>query len=121
MSNSTNVCPYYRGVSAAIIHCTGVERCINADLTFPQGADRAAYCERFCLGKYSECDILGALDEAYRTCPHNRSVHCLQTDDCCRCGWNPVVAEQRLADIRRRLLERYRREHEKGSAGYGKS
>lgn len=121
MSNSVNVCPYYRGGSGTIVHCTGVERGVNSDLTFLQGSDRAAYCDRFCLGKYSTCDILGALDEAYRTCPHNRGVHCLQADGCCQCGWNPVVAGQRIADIRRRMYEWYRGEQGKGSAGYGKS
>ena len=141
MSNSVNVCPYYRGKvlaelgqggmgvvyqcfrggSGTIVHCTGVERGVNSDLTFLQGSDRAAYCDRFCLGKYSTCDILGALDEAYRTCPHNRGVHCLQADGCCQCGWNPVVAGQRIADIRRRMYEWYRGEQGKGSAGYGKS
>jgi aryl-alcohol dehydrogenase-like predicted oxidoreductase len=29
-------------------------------------------------------------------CPYNAGVDCLDTAQCYRCGWNPVVAAERL-------------------------
>lgn len=42
-------------------------------------------------------------------CPHNRGVSC-ENRDCCRCGWNPEVAEKRTERILAGLREETPRE-----------
>lgn len=37
------------------------------------------------------------------SCPNNEGVACLHTADCANCGWNPDVAEERAAAIKREL------------------
>ena len=32
-------------------------------------------------------------------CPRNIAVECADQTQCARCGWNPKVAEKRLANI----------------------
>ena len=37
-------------------------------------------------------------------CPFNDALDC-PDQKCCKCGWNPVVAERRLAKIKEEMNE----------------
>ena len=106
MSTERDVCPYFRGEGLQVIHCTGVEPAVNADVTFQKHRDFKDYRECFCLGKYSACAMAKCLDEVYRTCSYNSGVICLQTDNCSKCGWNPEVSSRRLSLVKKQLAEK---------------
>jgi hypothetical protein len=39
-------------------------------------------------------------------CPHNGGVACTDKRNCDKCGWNPIVAEERTERIKQELEER---------------
>lgn len=36
-------------------------------------------------------------------CWHNKMVACTNRNNCAKCGWNPPVAQKRVAKLKRRL------------------
>lgn len=77
--------------------------CAYCGSPFP-GRKRSKYCNWDCYCKYRKAASLGV--ESYEEeeilmdpCRFNDGVRCLSQSECDQCGWNPEVAERRLARI----------------------
>ena len=69
--------------------------------TFAGSKDKQKYVRDYCNGFYPSCSVAQILNECYgryktAICPHNAGVDCLGATECHGCGWNPVVAAERL-------------------------
>ena len=68
---------------------------------FASSKDKQRYVRDNCDGFYPGCSVAQILNECHgrykiMNCPHNAGVDCLDDTQCHRCGWNPVVATERL-------------------------
>lgn len=104
MANNPKVCPYFEAINQHKVMCKGMEPGINICQGFTSPAEKKPQYELFCGAAYHRCGIASMLNDRYHkfeasSCPNNRMVECLHTDDCSRCGWNPDVKKKRLAAI----------------------
>ena len=101
MSTERNKCPYFVSMSSQKITCRGFETGCKVERGYARsGAGKAHYTE-FCGRSYHRCEIAQMLNSVWheikvQVCPHNSGVDCINTAECDRCGWNPVVAAERL-------------------------
>ena len=97
----SNRCPYFREECRNKIVCEGITADCNMHQTFANSKDKQSYVRDYCDGFYASCSVAQILNECHRRyksviCPHNAGVDCLDTTECHGCGWNPVVAAERL-------------------------
>ena len=97
----SNRCPYFREESRNKIVCEGITADCNMHQTFSNSEDKQSYVRYHCGGFYASCSVAQILNECHgryktMTCPHNAGVDCLDDTQCHRCGWNSVVAAERL-------------------------
>lgn len=69
--------------------------CEHCGKVFEARAKNAKYCSRRCANQKGNAKRVRK--EPLR-CPHNQEVYC-EKPQCDSCGWNPVVAEERLARL----------------------
>lgn len=86
-----------------------VQICVYCGSPFP-GRATAKYCNRDCY--YKSCkeetaakDNQPAVEVYINACRFNDGVVCLDQEHCNKCGWNPWIAQQRLARILSRWLD----------------
>lgn len=108
MSNNPKGCPYFIGMSRQKITCKGIVAGSEIHQAFREAGMEKAYHAEFCSNAYHRCTaatMINAVWNGYavQPCPHNSGVECLHQSDCDSCGWNPLVAEERL----RRFYIRY--------------
>jgi hypothetical protein len=63
----------------------------------------AKYCSHLCANNKTSANIgvkRGRYDKL--VCPHNKYV-CCEKKDCINCGWNPMVAKMRSANLKQKL------------------
>ena len=97
----SNRCPYFREEIQRKIVCEGIDAGSDMHQTFASSKERQRYVCDYCNGFYASCPVAQILNEChgrYKTmiCPYNAGVDCLDDTQCHRCGWNPVVAVERL-------------------------
>ena len=97
----SNRCPYFREECRNKIVCEGITADCNMHQTFANSKDKQSYVREYCDGFYASCSLAQILNECHgryttMVCPYNAGVDCLDNAQCHRCGWNPVVAAERL-------------------------
>lgn len=110
MSSNPKVCPFLIQTKRQTIICKGVNEENQIHTAFADAKDLQEYSCRYCNRDYHRCYIAAPLNNIYKLiddtpCPYNDGVECLHKDECKRCGWNPVVAAERL----RKWMEIYGR------------
>ena len=105
----SKVCPYLIEERRQRITCKGLEVGMTIGQGFSSSLDLREYQQQYCYGDYSLCPLAQAVDLTWGViaCPHNHAVDCQHHESCDRCGWNPAVSEERLANIKQRLYEQY--------------
>lgn len=90
---ASNVCPYFDHVKWAGLTCTSNVPVAGATATqmFFSKQQMGEYFKQVCCVDYSSCAFLQVV-----VCRYNDGVECREKDRCDRCGWNPVVAHDRL-------------------------
>lgn len=107
MSTNPKECPYHLGMSRQRINCTGIVPGSEVRQSYASpGMEKRNYAQ-FCGSNYHRCPTAQMLNALYarfqvHPCPNNSEVECLHPDQCRRCGWNPAVADARLADFQDR-------------------
>lgn len=95
-----NICPYFDHVRGTGLTCASNVPVAGATATqmFLSKQELSEYFKQFCGGDYCSCAFLQVV-----VCRYNDGVECREKDRCDRCGWNPVVARDRLERIKHRL------------------
>ena len=91
----------FREESRNKIVCEGITADCNMHQSFSNSEDKQSYVRYHCGGFYASCSVAQILNECHgryttMVCPYNAGVDCLDDTQCHRCGWNPVVAAERM-------------------------
>ena len=101
MPNNPKICPYFLSISMQKITCRGFVPGYKLNQGFSRvGMEKEHYAE-YCSNSYHRCQMATIINSVWnqfdiQPCPNNSEVECLHQNECERCGWNPVVAAERL-------------------------
>lgn len=77
--------------------------CVNCGIGFESVIKDAKFCGKHCSNQYKQTQGNAELNSGQYAiqCPNNEGVVC-DRPYCYKCGWNPVVAQRRMDNFRRR-------------------
>lgn len=103
--SAKHICPYYNSETTQMIICEGIVHNSTLKTGFASIRTKRQHKKTFCEGVFFRCPHASMLNTKWKyydvvSCKWNKGVECADLSQCDHCGWNPVVAADRLRKYR---------------------